>query len=68
MSTPLTIEQAIIISGYTGILCCPIALLHEDIEKRLNRSVWTHELGNLSMIERIRNLYEEDFLAICVKK
>ena len=61
----LTIDQAVIVSGYTGILCCAFSALHADIERRLGRPVWTHELGNEEMRERLRDAYRADFLAIC---
>ena len=35
MTTKLTKEQAITISGYTEILICDFADLQEDVEKRL---------------------------------
>jgi hypothetical protein len=61
----LTKEQAIIISGYTGITCCNFRYLHEDIEKRLGRPVFTHELSDKEMSNKVKELYKEDFLSIC---
>lgn len=62
MTTKLTKEQAVIISGYTGFLICDFVDLHEDIEKRLQRPVWTHEMGNPAFAENVQTLYREDFL------
>lgn len=59
-----TLEQAIIISGYTGILACDFSHLHEDIEKRMRRPVFTHEFPSLR--EEIKELYKEDFLDLCI--
>lgn len=59
----LTIEQAIIIMGYTGISTLPFSVFHEDVEKRLNRTVFTHEFPKLS--DEIKNSYKEDFLKLC---
>lgn len=65
--TPLTKEQAIIISGFTGITCCNFGLLHEDVEKRLGEPVMTHQFGDKDFSDKIKELYREDFLAICYK-
>jgi len=45
MTPKLTKEQAVIISGYTGVLICDLADFHEDVKKRLRRPVWTHEFA-----------------------
>ena len=41
----LTKEQAVIISGFTGILCGEFSDFHADVEKRLGRGVQTFEFG-----------------------
>jgi len=65
----LTKEQAIIISGYTGTLMCAFSLLHEDIEKRLGRPVFIHELAVENFFaENVIPLYKEDFIALCNKE
>lgn len=58
----LTKEQAIIVSGYTNILICEFSDLHEDIERRIGRPVFTHELPALG--EEISALYRDDFLSL----
>lgn len=65
MSKRLTKEQAIIITGFTGRTACGFSLFHEDVEKRLGRPVWTHEFANKQFSEELRDLYREDYLAIC---
>lgn len=59
----LTKEQAIVISGFTGIVACNFSLLHEDVEKRLGRPFLTHEFATER--ETVRELYREDFLKLC---
>lgn len=54
----LTKEQAIIITGFTGKLIGEFSDFHADIEKRLKRPVFTHEMAHLDMIE----IYKEDFI------
>ncbi len=61
----LTIQQAIIITGYTNILACPFYLFHEDVEKRLDRNVFTHEFANPIFVDKVKRLYEKDFISIC---
>lgn len=61
----LTMEQAVVISGYTGVLACPFDVLHGEIEKRMGRPVWTHELGSHEMMEtEIKPKFKADFLAM----
>lgn len=60
----LTKEQAIVITGYTGLLAGDVfGDFHADVEKRLGHPVWTHEMPEFN--ERIKDLYEEDFLSMC---
>ena len=61
----LTKEQSIIISAYTGFTACNFGDLHEAVEKRLGRSVWTHQFCDEDLMEEIRDAFREDFLAIC---
>lgn len=61
----LTTEQAVVISGYTGVLACPFAVLHAEIETRMGRPVWTHELGSHELMEtEIKPKFKTDFLAM----
>ena len=64
MTTKLTKEQAIIISGYTGFLICQFSDLQNDVEKRVGRPVWTHEMGDAQFMENLQALYREDFIAL----
>lgn len=61
----LTKEQAIVVSAYTGITCCDFSLLHEDVEKRLGHSVWTHQFADKDFVGKIKELYREDFISMC---
>ncbi len=61
----LTKEQAAIIGAYTGISCGPFGDIHEYVEKKLGRPVWTHELAQPEMWERIKEASLPDLLAIC---
>lgn len=60
----LTKEQAVIITGYTGIMICQFPDFHQDVEKRMGRPVWTHEMGNEEFMEQVQEAYREDFLAL----
>jgi len=62
--TKLTLEQAVIISGYTGYLICPFAALHAEVEKRMGRPVWTHEMGDKETMEEIKLKFKDDFIAM----
>ncbi|MNG11674.1 hypothetical protein D3C84_952270 [compost metagenome] len=63
MIMPLTLEQAIVISAYTGFLVAPnFGLVHEAIEKKLGRPVWTHEIP--ATHDEIREAFKDDFLSL----
>jgi hypothetical protein len=64
---PLTKEQAIIITAFTKIVCCPFSEFHEAVEERLGRPVYTHEFGDKSMSAKIKEAFREDFLRIALK-
>ena len=60
----LTIEQGVILTGFTGKLCAPLSDFHADVEKRLGRPVFTHEFANKEMSEQLREEYRADFIAM----
>lgn len=60
----LTKEQAIILTGFTGIACCKFSYFHEDVEKRLGHPVFTHEFGSKEFSEKLKDIYKEDFLKL----
>ncbi len=64
----LTQEQAIIIMGYTGITVGDFSAFHEDVEKRLGRPVFTHELACKEVWEQIKEAYYDDFISLCPRE
>ena len=58
----LTKEQAVIISGFTGILCGEFSDFHADVEKRLGRGVQTFEFWLEEFATEVKKLYEADFI------
>ena len=65
MTVPkLTKEQAIIITGFTGIASCNFGDFQNDVEKRLGEPVWLHQFGNKEFAEKVNELYRADFLAM----
>jgi hypothetical protein len=63
-NTKLTLEQKVIITGFTGVLSCHFSDLHKDVEKRLGQSVYTHEFADKDFGKMIKELYQKDFLAM----
>jgi hypothetical protein len=62
---PLDLDQAIVISAYTGVLICPFSAMHKEIEKRLGYPVFTHQLGDKIFIEsQVRPAFKDDFLSL----
>ena len=59
----LTKEQAIVITGFTGVMACKsFSDFHGDVEKLLGRPVFTHEFGNTEFSKLLKELYKPDFI------
>jgi hypothetical protein len=59
----LTKEQAIAITGFTGVMACKsFSDFHGDVEKRLGRPVFTHQFANKELTEEIKEAYRADFI------
>lgn len=67
MSKQLTKEQSTILTGFTGMLCCPVAVFHEDVEKRLGYPVFTHQFGSEDFMSKIKEIYRKDFSELYYK-
>ncbi len=61
-----TEEQAIVIMGFTGKSTIPFSAFHGDVEKRLGRLVFTHEFASKEMSEKLKEVYREDFVSMCL--
>jgi hypothetical protein len=57
-------EVGAIVSAYTGRLLGEFSGMHEYVEKLMGGPVWTHEMGDPAMADRIRDLAKPDFLAL----
>jgi hypothetical protein len=60
--TKLTKQQAIIITGYTGITACKFDVFHEDVERRLNKPVFSHQFADPEFMDAVRDVYQKDFM------
>jgi hypothetical protein len=58
----LTPKQAVIVPAYTGFLIGNFGDVHEAIEKKLGRPVYTHEFPSLR--EEIKKAFKADFVAL----
>lgn len=63
----MTKEEKLIVSAYTGVLMTEFSDLHEFIEEKLGRPVWTHELANELVVEELKIAVKEDFLKLCAE-
>jgi hypothetical protein len=63
----MTKEEKLIVSAYTGTLMTDFVDLHEFIEKKLGRPVWTHELANKWVVDELKEAVKEDFLKLCAE-
>ncbi len=60
----MTKQEAAIVSAYTGILIGEFSDMHKYVERKLNRPVWTHEMGSKKVAEQIKQASKDDFLRI----
>lgn len=60
----ITNREAAIISAYTGVSFGGKHFnhLHQYIEEKFGRPVWTHEMGSESFWSKLKELCTEDFL------
>jgi len=66
--TKLTRDQAAIIGVYTGISAGPFADVQKLAEDLLERPVFTHELANQDVCEKLKELVKPQFIQICADK
>ncbi len=62
----LTKEQGIILTGFTGKLCCKFSDFHKDVEQRMGKSILTHEIAH--SFKEIKVIYKKDFMKMLPKK
>ena len=60
----LTVEQGIILTGYTGFLLAPMNDYHKAVEEKLGRPIWTHQFADKKVVKEIKEAFAEDFMAI----
>ena len=61
----MTKQEKIIVSAYTGVLMCDFDDLHEYIQKKFGRPVFTHELADKGIQKEVEEKSKEEFLEIC---
>lgn len=57
----MTKRECAIVSAYTGIMCGDFNEFHKYIEEIMKRPVYTHELADKKIWEKIKELSKEDF-------
>lgn len=62
--TPLTREQAVILTACTGTLLLEPIIFMSELEKKLGRKIQPAEWSNPDFQEFIRETYREDFLKL----
>lgn len=61
----MTKHETILITAFTGILCCEISDFHAFVEQRIGQPVWTHEMGSPAFWAEIRDAVRDEFLSLC---
>lgn len=56
----LTTDQAVVITGFTGVMACKFSDFQLDVERRMGRPVFTHEFAFNA--DEVKELYRADFL------
>lgn len=64
MNQRLTKEQAAIIGAFTGITASNFSVIHEYAERKLGRSIWTHEFGSEEFASELKEAARVDFMSI----
>ncbi len=64
----LTREQAAVIGLYTGVWCGPWTDVFELADRLLGRVVWGHEFEYKEVRDKLKELVEDDFNAICAEE
>lgn len=62
----MTKEEAAIVAAYTGVLIGDFGDMHQYIEDKLERPVFTHEMGSESFMSELKEACREDFINITV--
>lgn len=60
-----TKQEKIIVSAHTGVLMCDFDDVHEYIQEKLGRPVFTHELADKGVQKEVEEKSKEEFLEIC---
>jgi hypothetical protein len=68
MTPRLTREQAAIIGAFTGITCGPFADIHAYAKRKFGRPLWTHQFAEPEIVDKLRELARDDFLAIAAEE
>lgn len=69
MIKPLTKEQALLLSAYTGVLLCDkFSDLHKYIEKIIGRPVLTHEMAEADFMGKLQEKLKSQILEIIYKE
>lgn len=63
----LTVEQAVVISAYTGVLCCNFGDMHEAVEKKVGREVHSAEFAIGGPLSDLKTMFKDDFMALCAE-
>lgn len=64
----MTKKEKIIVSAYTGVLMCDFSDVHEYIQKKFGRLVFTHELADRGVQKEVKEKSKEEFLEICERE
>ena len=62
----MTKQEAAIVAAYTGILIGDFSDMHEYVEKKMGRPVWTHEMASEKFVQELKEATKEDFVNIPV--
>ena len=60
----MTNREAAIVSAYTGVLLGSFSEMLKYVEEILECQIWTHDLADKEIQNKIKELSKQDFIAI----
>lgn len=61
----MTTRERIIVSAYTGVRMCNMALIDAYIQEKIGRVFVTNEWGTAHFRREVQEAVKEDFLLLC---
>lgn len=61
----MTTKERVIVSAYTGVRMCDLALVEEYVQEKIGRPIVSNEWGEAYFRREVQTAVKEDFLMLC---